>query len=41
VHSIEHARVHFEAITELLRGACSIAFRESIKALVVEIFSAG
>jgi len=40
-NGIEHARVHFEAVTELLRGSCGIAFREPVEPLVVEIFSGG
>ena len=41
MHGIEHPGVHFEAIAEFLRGSRSIAFREPVEPLVVEIVCAG
>lgn len=41
VHGIEHARIHFEAITQLLRGSNRVAFCEPVEPLVVEVFRRG
>ena len=41
MHGIQHPGVRFEAITQLLCGSRSIAFREPVEPLVVEIVCAG